>query len=91
LPLTTAAARSAGSKLDKRELAAIQVASNGARGVGKGEEARTLSANPVVLKIVDEELDAVWADRKPAKEALDNAVSRGNRALRAAGKSKISM
>jgi len=29
-----------------------------------------------VLSIVDEELKAVWADRKPAKEALDNAVTR---------------
>ena len=28
------------------------------------------------LNIVDEELRAVWADRKPAKEALDNAVAR---------------
>ncbi|WP_332674032.1 extracellular solute-binding protein [Aromatoleum sp.] len=29
-----------------------------------------------MLSIVDEELRAVWADRKPAKEALDNAVTR---------------
>ncbi|AKU13215.1 hypothetical protein AzCIB_3322 [Azoarcus sp. CIB] len=29
-----------------------------------------------VLGILDEELSAVWADRKPAKEALDNAVTR---------------
>ncbi|WP_409449986.1 extracellular solute-binding protein [Aromatoleum sp.] len=29
-----------------------------------------------VLSIVDEELRAVWADRKPAKEALDTAVTR---------------
>lgn len=29
-----------------------------------------------VLNIVDEELRAVWADRKPAKEALDTAVTR---------------
>ncbi|AYH42373.1 extracellular solute-binding protein [Azoarcus sp. DN11] len=29
-----------------------------------------------VLGILDEELSAVWADRKPAKEALDTAVTR---------------
>ena len=29
-----------------------------------------------VLSIVDEELKDVWADRKPAKEALDTAVTR---------------
>ena len=26
--------------------------------------------------VIDEELEAVWANRKPAKEALDNAVAR---------------
>lgn len=91
LPLTAAAARNAGNKLDKRELAAVQIASNGARGVSKGEEVRTLAANPAVLKIVDEELDAVWADRKPAKEALDTAVSRGNRILRTGSKVRLAM
>lgn len=34
--------------------------------------------------ILNEELEAVWADRKPAKEALDTAVLRGNAVLRAA-------
>lgn len=39
------------------------------------------SAQPViqrekVRRILDEELAAVWADRKPAKEALDTAVAR---------------
>jgi sn-glycerol 3-phosphate transport system substrate-binding protein len=29
-----------------------------------------------VRRILDEELEAVWADLKPAKEALDNAVAR---------------
>ena len=28
--------------------------------------------------IVDEELEAVWAGKKTAKEALDTAVARGN-------------
>jgi sn-glycerol 3-phosphate transport system substrate-binding protein len=33
-------------------------------------------ARASVRSIIDEELEAVWADRKPAKEALDNAVAR---------------
>jgi sn-glycerol 3-phosphate transport system substrate-binding protein len=37
-----------------------------------------------VRSIVDEELEAVWAGKKPAKEALDTAVARGNVALAAA-------
>ncbi|MBC2859677.1 sn-glycerol-3-phosphate ABC transporter substrate-binding protein UgpB [Stappia sp. 28M-7] len=32
--------------------------------------------------IIDEELEAVWAGDKSAKEALDNAVERGNQLLR---------
>ena len=36
--------------------------------------------------ILGEELEAVWADKKPAKEALDNAVIRGNAVLRPAPK-----
>lgn len=32
--------------------------------------------------ILDEELASVWENRKPAKEALDTAVARGNAALR---------
>lgn len=37
-----------------------------------------------VRSILYEELEDVWANRKPAKEALDNAVTRGNAALRKA-------
>lgn len=37
-----------------------------------------------VLNIVDEELTAVWADRKPAKEALDTAVARVQAMVRGA-------
>ena len=36
-----------------------------------------------VRRIVEEELESVWANRKPAKEALDNAVQRGNVVLQA--------
>jgi sn-glycerol 3-phosphate transport system substrate-binding protein len=34
-----------------------------------------------VRAIINEELEAVWANRKPAKEALDTAVLRGNAVL----------
>ena len=34
-----------------------------------------------VRQIVEEELETVWDNKKPAKEALDNAVARGNAVL----------
>jgi sn-glycerol 3-phosphate transport system substrate-binding protein len=36
---------------------------------------------PQIRTIVDEELEAVWAGKKTAKEALDSAVARGNEQL----------
>jgi sn-glycerol 3-phosphate transport system substrate-binding protein len=39
-----------------------------------------------VRAILQEELEEVWANRKPAKEALDAAVLRGNVELRPAPK-----
>jgi sn-glycerol 3-phosphate transport system substrate-binding protein len=39
-----------------------------------------------VRRIVEDELESVWANRKPAKEALDNAVERGTTALQAKAK-----
>jgi len=35
-----------------------------------------------IRDIEDEELEAVWAGKKTAKEALDSAVARGNELLR---------
>jgi len=32
--------------------------------------------------VIDEELEAVWAGKTPAKDALDTAVRRGNDLLR---------
>jgi len=34
-----------------------------------------------IRTIIDEELEQVWAGKKPAKEALDTAVRRGNEQL----------
>jgi sn-glycerol 3-phosphate transport system substrate-binding protein len=35
-----------------------------------------------IRDIVDEEMEAVWAGKKSAKQALDDAVARGNKQLR---------
>ncbi len=37
---------------------------------------------PQIRDIMDEELEAVWSGKKTAKQALDDAVSRGNKLLR---------
>ena len=39
--------------------------------------------------IVEEELETVWANKKPAKEALDDAVSRGNAIMEPAQVAKV--
>jgi sn-glycerol 3-phosphate transport system substrate-binding protein len=41
---------------------------------------RVANIDPVRI-ITGEELEAVWADKKPAKAALDASVSRGNAVL----------
>lgn len=91
LPLTTAARTASVGKLLKRDLAAINIAYAQLRTPGKKNEEAQLrvSANEGVRRIVDEELEAVWANRKPAKEALDNAVARANALLRGLPKTHL--
>ena len=49
---------------------------------GKAEDTGIRLANIDRARLIaDEELDAVWNDKKPAKAALDTAVSRGNAVL----------
>ena len=48
---------------------------NNSRGVRAGNF-------PLIRDIMDEELEAVWAGKKTAKQALDDAVKRGNEILR---------
>jgi multiple sugar transport system substrate-binding protein len=66
------------SELLKDELESIRVA--GAEVTRKppteASSASLLASKTSVRRIVDEELEAVWANRKPAKEALDTAVTR---------------
>ena len=80
LPLTAAARSAAHSKLLKNEDQTLQLAYASIDGKGAQPNARVANIDPVRI-ITDEELEAVWADRKPAKAALDTAVSRGNAVL----------
>ena len=41
-----------------------------------------LGSFPQIRTVIDEELEAVWSDKKTAKKALDDAVERGNALLR---------
>ena len=80
LPITPVARVAAGSKLLKSDLAGLQVAYAQLQGKPLTPGVR-VSQIETVRTIVEEELETVWADRKPAKEALDDAVFRGNAAL----------
>jgi multiple sugar transport system substrate-binding protein len=61
---------------DELESVRVAVAQVGRKPATEASSARVLTARAAVQNVVDEELEAVWADRKPAKEALDTAVSR---------------
>lgn len=83
LPLTPAARAAARSKLlrddDSKTLAVAYASMN-----GKGASSLPHVADiDLVRIIVNEELEAAWADQKPAKAALDTAVARGNAVLAA--------
>ncbi|MDR2111828.1 MAG: extracellular solute-binding protein, partial [Candidatus Accumulibacter sp.] len=81
LPMTGVARAAAGSRLMKADLSGLQVAYGELKGKGAAPALRVSQIEPV-RRIVEEELELVWADRKPAKAALDDAVQRGNAALR---------
>ena len=80
LPMTSVARTAAGSKLMKSDLQGLQVAYAQLQGAAVQPALRVSQIEPVRI-IVEEELEAVWANKKPAKEALDNAVTRGNAVL----------
>ena len=83
LPMTPVARAAADSKLLKADVAGLQVAYAQLQGRTYSPLIRVSQIEPVRI-IVDEELESVWAGKKPAKEALDNAVQRGNAVLQAA-------
>ena len=80
LPMTPVARAVAESKLLAGDLVGLKVAYNQLKNQGAMHPLRVSQIEPV-RTIVEEELEAVWANKKPAKEALDTAVARGNIAL----------
>lgn len=80
LPMTPIARAAARSRLLKIDTAGLDIAYQQLQGKGTLRALRVSQIEPVRI-IVEEELEAVWADRKPAKEALDTAVARGNAVL----------
>ncbi|MBW7900875.1 MAG: extracellular solute-binding protein [Rhodocyclaceae bacterium] len=83
LPMTPAARAAADSRLLAPDLDGLKVAYAQLQHEGASHPLRVSQIEPVRL-IVEEELEAVWDGRKPAKEALDTAVARGNAVLPAA-------
>jgi sn-glycerol 3-phosphate transport system substrate-binding protein len=80
LPLTQTARTALKSNLLKDEEQTLEVAYDSLKGEG-GTDPLRISSTDGVRTIVDEELADVWADKKPAKAALDSAVMRGNALL----------
>ena len=80
LPITPVARAAASSTLLKGDLAGLQVALSQLQGKPMMPTVR-VSQVEAARVILEEELEAVWANKKPAKEALDTAVQRGNSAM----------
>ena len=83
LPLNKAGLLAVSSELLKDDLAQNRVAVAQLRNkpVTDSSRATRLADNRDVDDIIDEELEALWADKKPAKEVVDTAVARANRAV----------
>lgn len=75
LPLTPVARATASSRLLNPDMAALHVADSQLRQRAIVPKLRPAQLEPMRI-VIDEELEAVWANRKPAKEALDSAVAR---------------
>ncbi|HRE87469.1 extracellular solute-binding protein, partial [Accumulibacter sp.] len=88
LPMTSVARAAANSQLLRADVASLDVAYLQLQGKGALRQLRVSQIEPVRI-IVEEELEAAWAGRKPAKEALDNAVERGNQVLPAALRAQV--
>lgn len=88
LPMTPVARAAATSKLLKGDMAGMHVAFRQLQGKGNTTRPLRVSQIEPVRLIIDEELEAVWANKKPAKEALDTAVLRGNAILPASIKAR---
>jgi sn-glycerol 3-phosphate transport system substrate-binding protein len=82
LPMTAAARTAAHSKLLKDSDKTLEIAYASLNGNGNKPAVRVANIDQIRL-ITNEELEAVWDDKKPAKAALDTSVSRGNAVLAA--------
>jgi sn-glycerol 3-phosphate transport system substrate-binding protein len=82
LPLTAAARTASRSELLRDGDRTLDIAFASLKGDGSNTDMRVANIEPLLV-IANEELEAVWADRKPAKAALDTSVSRGNVILNA--------
>jgi len=80
LPLTNAVRASARSQILGDSDRTLQVAYASLNGNGAKPPIRVANIDAVRI-IASEELEAVWDNQKPAKAALDTAVSRGNAVL----------
>ncbi|MCL2830533.1 MAG: extracellular solute-binding protein [Betaproteobacteria bacterium] len=91
LPLTGAAQGAVQGKLLQEEALAFKVASPGLAAAGKTAPLPPLRVSQIepVRIIIEEELESVWNNRKPAKAALDTAVKRANAVLPAALKAML--
>jgi sn-glycerol 3-phosphate transport system substrate-binding protein len=83
LPMTPVARAAARSRLLEDEVLALNIAYSQLQG-RRFEPPLRVSQIESVRTIIEEELESVWANKKSAKEALDDAVRRGNSALRLA-------
>lgn len=82
LPLTQAARNVLKGTEPRDRDQTLDVAYTSMKGEGSTHPLRVSAIDPVRI-IVEEELEAVWEDKKPAKAALDTAVARGNAVLSA--------
>jgi len=80
LPLTAAARAAVRSKILRDGDNSLQVAYASLGGKGASSAIHVADADPVRI-IANEELEAVWSDKKPSKAGLDTAVARGNAVL----------
>ncbi len=80
IPLTQTARTALRSRLFRDEAHTQNVITSSLQGQGASESIR-LGSIEQVRAIIDDELNAVWADKKPAKAALDDAVVRSNALL----------
>lgn len=83
LPMSPSARNLVRNRLQRAELAGLDLAYAQLQGRASHGPLRLSQLAPL-RRIIDEELEAVWSNRKNPKEALDSAVLRGNAALPAA-------